>query len=182
MKFVFVCLLCALNAAAFEVRSFSEQMPESNPVTCFRVTQGKTIFSMMPPKGWTMSSDANLQRVVLQSGSLGAIIVQVSTNAMPAKPGALRQEVSNRFKDASIQSEFDAVSGATRGLGIDVRHVVEGNHVVLTRLCVFKSGGGTVEICFVRRPEDDVALQPAWGQFINSFRVESPKHVAQSGQ
>ena len=182
MKFLFVCLLCALNAAAFEVRSYSEQMPESNPVTRFRIREGNTVFSIMPPKDWTMSSDVNLQRVVVQSGSLGAIIVQVSTNAMPAKSAALRQVVSNRFKDASILNEFEALSGATRGLGIDVRHVMEGNHVVLTRLCVFKSGGGTVEICFVRRPEDDVALQPAWGQFINSFRIEAPKHIAQSGQ
>jgi hypothetical protein len=182
MKLLFLCLLCALRASAFEIRSYTEQMPESNPIACFRIIDGNTVFSMMPPKGWTMSSDANLKRVVVQSGSSAAITIQISTNAMPVNHAAFRKQVLSQFKEASVLGEFAAKSAATPGLGVDIRHTLDGNRPMLTRLCVFKSAGATIEISFVRRPEDDVSLQPAWGQFINMFRVEPPRHVAQTSK
>jgi hypothetical protein len=179
MKLAFLLLLAVFQASAFELRSFSEPVPESNPETRIRVTDGNTVFSFVTPKGWTMAPDQSTRRITLQLQSQAAIILQISTNAMPAKLSQLRQQVTNRFENAILIDQFEAPSGGKPGLGVEVRHTINGHGAILTRLCVYKAAGGLIEVCFARKPEEDGAVHPYWTQFINSFRVEPHREVAE---
>jgi hypothetical protein len=182
MKLACLLLLAVFQASAFELRSFSEPVPESNPETRIRVTDGDTVFSFVIPKGWAMTPDQSARRVTLRLQSQAAIIMQISTNVMPLKLLQLRQQVTNRFENAVVIDQFEAPSGGRPGLGVEVRHTINGNHAVLTRVCVYKAAGGLVEVSFIRMPEDDGRNHPYWTQFINSFRVEPHRQVAELKQ
>jgi hypothetical protein len=172
MKFALLLFLLMWQASAFEIRTYSEQVPESNPVTRMRVVDGKTAFSFVPPVGWTGSSDTATRRVSMQLGSQAAIIVQMSTNSMPANRAQLKNQVMARFNNAKIVEEFEAPSGGTPGLGVDVWHTVDSNRSILTRFCVYKTREGTVEVCLAMLPDQAQKVHPFWARFINSFRVE----------
>lgn len=176
MKFRFLlALVIGLNsAAAFELTTYQEEIPESNPVTRIRIKDGKTQFSFAAPPGWSPATDVHARRVSLQSTKppLGAIIIQIATNSMPANAAEWRQQATNRFKGSTIVQEFQASSGASPGLGVDLRHTVSANYTVFTRLCIFKTPDGAVEINLSTKPDDIDAVHPYWTGFINSFRVE----------
>jgi hypothetical protein len=173
MRILLVLLCAGLSARAFEVTTVTEQIPESNAVTRTRVTDGKTQFSFIAPKGWITSSDAAARRVSLQTTEPRATInVQFSTNAMPADLAQFRQQVTSALQNATVLEEFQAPSAGSVGFAIDVRHTINGSFNIITRMCVYKSPDGAIELSMASSPDDFEKLHTAWTWFSNSFRVE----------
>jgi hypothetical protein len=174
MKIVLLLLLCSvLRAAAFEVVTYSEPVPESNPVTRIRVTHLRTQFSFVALPGWRFGSDATGLRVWLQSeDAQRSITIQITTNSMPVDAEKFRQQVTNRWAGSLVLDEFTAPSGGSTGLGIDLRRKVNDRLWMMNRVCVYKAPHDAVEVCLSARPEEWEALHPAWTDFINSFRLE----------
>jgi hypothetical protein len=180
MKTALLIILCSvLNAAAFDVRTYSEQIPESNPVTRVRVTHEGTQFSFAVLPGWKFGNDAQGLRVWLQpEDGQRSITLQITTNSPDADK--LRQQVTNRWAGSLILNEFTAPSGGGVGVGIDLRRKVNDRIWMMTRICAYKAPRNAVEISMVAKPTDWEDLHPVWTDFINSFRLE-PLQAAGSG-
>lgn len=173
MKTAILIILCsALNVVAFDVRTYSEQIPESNPVTRVRVTHEGTQFSFAVAPGWKFGSDPQGLRVWLQpEDGQRSIVLQITTNSMP-DADKLRQQVTNRWAGALILNEFTAPSGGGVGVGIDLRRKVNDRVWMMSRICVYKAPRDVVEISMLAKPTDWEDLHPVWTDFINSFRLE----------
>jgi len=166
--------LSMLHVFAFEFTSVREEIPESNPVTRQLVTDGRTKFSFIAPAGWEIRADNSSRKMILQpTTSTGGFIVRLSTNSVPASAALLRSSLADRFQNVVILDEFGAASGSGPGLGIEFLHVANSNVPATTRLAVFGTPEGLVEIALTGSARDFEKFRPAWTSFMNSFRVES---------
>jgi hypothetical protein len=174
MKLALLALLWAtFQARAFDILTFAEEIPESNPVTRTRLTHLKTQLTFIAPPQWVAASDPAALRLTLQSANPRATItIQLSTNAMPADAAELKARLLPRFEAATVLEEFQAPSAGVPGLGLDIQHVISAKFNITTRLCLFPAPDGAVEITLAANSEDFPQLHPAWTWLLNSFRLE----------
>ena len=167
-------LLTMFQSLAFEFTSVREEIPESNPVTRQLVTDGRTKFSFIAPTGWEIRADNSARKMILQPPtSTGGFIVRLSTNSVPSGAALLRSSLADRFQNVVVLDEFGAASGSGAGLGIEFLHVANSKVPATTRLAVFGTPEGLIEIALTGSVQDFEKLRPAWTGFMNSFRVES---------
>lgn len=168
-------LLGVVAAHGFEIQTFEQQIPESNPVMRTRVTDGRNRFSFITPNGWRAQSDAPGKRMSLQKGDSQSIIsMRFAMEAMPATAEQFKAHALRKIAGAKVLEEFAASSGGGKGLGIDVAHAVSGVPLI-TRLVVFPGVSGSVEVSLAAPPQEFESLHIAWTGFINSFRIEPVK-------
>lgn len=172
MKFFFLIFLCGCSALAFDLSTFQEEIPESNPVTRTVITDGKTRFSFIAPRSWTTAADRAAKRVTLaDSAGQSSIAVRSLTNAMPSGL-SFKNGVKARFNGAEVLEEFSAASGIGSGAGIDVKHALGGSFVVVTRVVVFPAPAGSIEVTFTAPAAEFEKLHVPWTGFINSLRLD----------
>ncbi len=178
MRMIFrvsAAVVAVASTLAFNVVTVEEPVPESNPVARTVVTDGRTQFSFIVPRGWRMRAEATEKRISLESlEPRGVMAVRLMTNGMPATAGALKARVVKDYREVVVMEEFTAASGGDPGLGIDFRHQPAAGVAVAARLAVYAAPGGSIEASVTAAAGDLEKLHLAWTGFINSLRVGGP--------
>jgi hypothetical protein len=163
----------ALGAMAFEVSNVQEEIPEAGTFTRTRVTEGKTVFSFIAPNEWTASMEPADKLYSLHSGKLDATFnLRLLTNNYPASAAKFKEQVAAAFNDVNVADEFSAASGSGGGYGLDMRHVVAGKFGMNTRVAVFPTPEGALEVSLSTPSRTIESLHSTWVAFLNSVRIE----------
>lgn len=172
MKLFFALLFCGCSALAFELSTFQEEIPESNPVTRTVITDSKMRFSFIAPRNWTVAADRAAKRVTLaDNAGQSSIAVRSLTNSMPSGI-SFKNGVKARFNGAEVLEEFPAASGVGAGVGIDVKYALGGSLLVVSRVVVFPAPAGSIEVTFTAPAAEFEKLHVPWTGFINSLRLD----------
>jgi hypothetical protein len=168
-----------LATQAFQVTTVTEQIPESNPVTRTVVSDAKTRFSFIAPRGWVSTTDPAGRRFVFElNNPRGSVILRLLNAPFTEDAAAFKADVLKGYQKPEVLSEFRAPSGGELGMGIELRHAVGGNFYVITRVVRFRTPDGSVEANLTASPDEFAKMHNAWTGFMNSFRVEKDSKPA----
>ena len=165
--------------AADNVRFYPEAViiPERGEVTGYVLWLEDTRFSFLPPPTWHVKYDPERKVVTilapnLEAGITCAITLQSSESKPDLDAKQLRETLLARYPDAKMIGCFKCYTSGNEGLAFDFERVVDKEVRAAHRLAFVAFRGGLVEFELNTSSAKFADCHHAFGNLLNSFRIE----------
>jgi len=149
------------------------EIPERGEVPGYLCVLGTNKFSFIAPTGWKPEARLDRREIVFISPELDASLTFKVHEGAEAPGKDAREQVLQRFPNATIVDEFNCYAANQTGRGYILEQKAADKAKVKIRYGVITVPGGTAEFILrapaVRMPD----LHLLYGRFLASFRVDT---------